>query len=471
MSNRGGSSSRGRASGSNVGPRSSEIAGPSTHRFADRRQERMRGAGTQVAMQRDFQFKLPAKRAAPRTSTTAAAAPGDASTSADGSGARKPGRPRGSGPRQKERAAAAAAAAAAQEASFDGAADFGDYPSVDDNSYSHNFDASTSMGVSRRVARPRSSGPISSTPAASRIRKQPRAPSGSSSQRVQPGDEIEDDEGSLGSRLSDMGDYGSNSNSYSSGGGADGVGMDVIDPALEEWDGGMNVEVDESLPMIPSPAASSSHHVDGSVRRMRPSSVGGASVSRLSIADSPSRVHGESPAARAAQRNLDARQRKRQGSPGAERLQRTSATATASAKRRGRPPKSATAAASRPRALLQEPSELDETMMDRTLVERQRGGSSAGAPVRPGREMQKRLKRALTLVFSASEASALPMMATTRPPLRLHERSANQPSISTTSTSSGASLTKNSGALSRSNLPKRPSWRSNRFANRSGPTF
>ncbi|SPO37123.1 uncharacterized protein PSFLO_02595 [Pseudozyma flocculosa] len=36
--------------------------GPSTHRFQDRRQERMRGAGTHAAIQKDFQFKLPPRK-------------------------------------------------------------------------------------------------------------------------------------------------------------------------------------------------------------------------------------------------------------------------------------------------------------------------------------------------------------------------------------------------------------------------
>jgi hypothetical protein len=103
MSGRG-TGSGGRRSSSNAASRPStsraaEVAGPSTHRFADRRQERMRGAGTAVAMQRDFQFKLPAKKSAPSTSATArapAASTGtqDTSVSTENSETRRrPGRP------------------------------------------------------------------------------------------------------------------------------------------------------------------------------------------------------------------------------------------------------------------------------------------------------------------------------------------------------------------------------------------
>ncbi|KAJ1022590.1 hypothetical protein NDA16_003579 [Ustilago loliicola] len=360
-----GSSSRGRASSSNALP--SDVAGPSSRRFAERRQERMRGAGTAVAMQRGFAFKLPPKRsgpsAAPRASTSKQA---DASISVDSTGApRKRGRPRGSGPRQRERAAVEAAAAAAAEAeeSFDGPADYGTYsPPIDENIdpalLSQRLDASSSIGVPRRVARP-DAGPMASTPAASRIiQKQPRAIPSSAGRSYT--DDRDDD---FGSQIGD--------------------GDDMID-ASPGWDANFG-QMDESLPMIPSPAASSSH-VDSSVRRMRPS------VSRLSNADS---THGDSPAARAAQRSMQSRQQRRQGNPGTERQ-----------KRRGRPPKSAAAQPSKRRALMQIPSEHDETVMDRTMLERQRGTApSTSGPAR-GKEMQKRLKRALTLVFSADSAAA-----------------------------------------------------------------
>ncbi|SPO27563.1 uncharacterized protein UTRI_04405_B [Ustilago trichophora] len=398
MSSRGGgNTSRAPGSGSNAASRQSDMARPSSHRFADRRQERMRGAGTAVAMQREFQFKLPPKR------TPAAAAPtrtsGDASTSIDSAGTtRKRGRPRGSGPRQKERAAAAAAAAQ-ESVDHDAAAhDFGGFspPPADEASL---MDASSSVGVARRVARPQSSGPISSTPAASRIRKDPSAASAASRQGVVSAQHsyLDQDEEELGSQLGDADDF-----SGSSGGDAGAAGMiDAASPG--DWDGGLAGDIDVSLPMIPSPAASSSH-IDNSVRRMRPN-VGGTSASRLSIADTT--THADSPAARAAQRNLDARQRRRQASPGTQRL-----PSAASAKRpRGRPPKSATTnAAKPPRALIQAPSDYDEeTLVDRTMVERQ-GRVSSGFNTRGSggvvgrKEMQKRLKRALTLVFSASSS-------------------------------------------------------------------
>lgn len=391
MSSRG-ASSRGRASGSNAASRPSNLAGPSTHRFAERRQERMRGAGTAVAMQRDFQFKLPPKRAT--TAATTSARDHDADTS---EARRKPGRPRGSGPRQREKAAAAAAAAAAG-GSFDNSANLDDFaPSAQDDPSlsSHRFDTSTSIGVARRVAPPQSSGPISSTPAASRIRKQLREPSSSvagsarKGARSAPSPYADADEEDLDSQIGDAGDYSH-----------DGTGSSAAAAMMDGspgWDAGMG-GADESLPMIPSPAASSSH-VDTSVRRMRPS-IGGASASRLSIADS---THADSPAARAAQRNLDARQSRRQRSPGVERLQRASASSRdATAKRRGRPPKGSTGAQPRSRALVQEPSEHDETVVDSTMVERQRARPAA-VPARPGRELQRRLKRALSLVFSPSE--------------------------------------------------------------------
>lgn len=387
MSGRG-VSSRGRASSSNARP--SDMAGPSSHRFADRRQERMRGAGTAVAMQRDFAFKLPPKKGASTSAAAAAAAPrastsrqADASISVDSTGApRKRGRPRGSGPRQRERAAAEAAAAAAAETqdSFEVPADYGAYsPPFDDENIdpallSQHLDASSSMGVARRVARP-DAGPMASTPAASRIiRKQPHISSsargGPSSARRGYDDDQESD---FGSQIGDVDDS-------NSSGRADAGVMDVS----AGWDANFG-QVDESLPMIPSPAASSSH-VDSSVRRMRPS-IGGTSVSRLSIADS---THGDSPAARAAQRNEQLRQQRRQGSPGTERQ-----------KRRGRPPKSTTTQPQKRRALMQVPSEYDETIMDRTMAERHRGTApSTSVPAR-GKEMKKRLKRALTLVFSA----------------------------------------------------------------------
>lgn len=53
--------------------------------------------------------------------------------------------------------------------------------------------------------------------------------------------------------------------------------------------------------------------------------------------------------------------------------------------------------------MLREPEEQDETVMDRTMIERQRGGA-VGGPARSGRDLQKRLKRALTLVYSATDA-------------------------------------------------------------------
>ncbi|GAC72980.1 hypothetical protein PANT_8c00008 [Moesziomyces antarcticus T-34] len=391
MSGRG-TGSGGRRSSSNAASRpstsrASEVAGPSTHRFADRRQERMRGAGTAVAMQRDFQFKLPAKKSAPSTSATArapAASTGtqDTSVSTENSETRRrPGRPRGSGPRQKERAAAAAAAAAA--ASAESSPDVSVVVDADTSLLpdqklnSSRPDASTSIGVPRRVARPHSSAPISSTPAPSRIQKPSLASASRASQR-----NARDADEDVDSQLGDEDDY------SLPGGGA------ALD-ASPGWDAGLD-DMDESLPVIPSPAASSSH-VDTSVRRTRPS-VGGASVSRLSIADSPStRAHVDSPAARAAKRSLDARQRRRQGSPGTERH------SAPTEKRRGRPPKSAVPAKSRSRALLREPVEQDETVMDRTMIERHRGGA-VGGPARSGRDLQKRLKRALTLVYSATDA-------------------------------------------------------------------
>lgn len=334
-------------------------------------------------MQRDFQFKLPAKRAAPAMTGGNA----DASTSTDTSlTKRKPGRPRGSGPKQKA-AAAAAAAAAASEASFDAGSSLNAYsppPEYDGGvPYSPHTDASGSMGVGRRVAKPRTSGPISSTPAPSRIRKQGQ--SHLSSSNIDPmlrGDH--DDE--LGSQLGE--DYSGSSAASAGGSGDSGANMDMS----TGWDaGGMDLGGDESLPMIPSPAASSSH-VDTSIRRMRPS-IGGTSVSRLSIASDPN-----SPAARAAQRNLDQRQRRRQASPGKERVYKQAAATAAAARQQARPPR---------RALVQIPSELDdETLMDRTVLERQRGNAAALASARaarPERDMQKRLKRALSLVFSASE--------------------------------------------------------------------
>ncbi|SPO32661.1 uncharacterized protein UTRI_04405 [Ustilago trichophora] len=402
MSSRGGgNTSRARGSGSNAASRPSDMTGPSSHRFADRRQERMRGAGTAVAMQREFQFKLPPKRTAAATAAAAAAAAATtrtsehASTSIDSEGtARKRGRPRGSGPRQKERAAAAQ-----QSFGHDAAApDFGGFspPPADQVSL---MEASSSVGVARRVARPQISGPISSTPAASRIRKDPSSASAASRQGLVSAQrsDLDQDEQELGSQLGDADEF-----SGSSGGDSGAAGM--IDPASPgDWQGGLAGDIDESLPIIPSPSASSSH-IDNSVRRMRPS-VGGTSVSRLSIADTT--THADSPAARAAQRNLDARQRRRQASPGAERLP----TAAAAKRPRGRPPKSTTInPAKRPRALIQAPSEYgDETLVDRTMVERQARVSSVfnsrgSGGVIGRKEMQKRLKRALTLVFSASSS-------------------------------------------------------------------
>lgn len=199
----------------------------------------------------------------------------------------------------------------------------------------------------------------------------------------------QDDE--LGSQLG--GDFSGSGAGASVGGSGSGGSMEVS----TGWDaGGMDLNENASLAMIPSPAASASH-VDTSVRRMRPS-IGGTSVSRLSIASDPN-----SPAGRAAQRKLDARQRRRQGSPDKERLYEQAAATAAAAKRRGRPPKSSSSRRER----VQIPSELaDETVMDRTMVERQRGDAAAQASARaarPERDMQKRLKRALSLVFSASE--------------------------------------------------------------------
>ncbi|TKY84683.1 hypothetical protein EX895_006585 [Sporisorium graminicola] len=385
------SGSRGGSVASNANQ--AALRATASNRFADRRQERMRGAGTAVAIQRDFQFKLPQKRptAAPTPNPDASA-----STSNDSSlTKRKPGRPRGSGPKQK--AAAAAAAAAAAEASFDAGSDlnaFSPPPLHDELLYSPHADASGSMGVGRRMARPRTSAPISSTPAPSRINKQTQHRTASSvAPSPRRGNDVYDDE-ELGSQI---GDYSGSSADASAGGSAGGAGMVVSPP---EWDGGMD-GVDESLPMIPSPAASS--HVDSSVRRMRPS-IGGASASRLSIAS-----HADSPAARAAQRNLDARQRHRQGSPGTQRISKQAplATAAAAKARGGRPPSKSAAIPSR-RALIQVPTEIeDETVMDRTMLERQRRAASISSAraARPGRELQKRLKRALSLVFSAEEAA------------------------------------------------------------------
>uniref|UniRef100_V5F2J3 Uncharacterized protein n=1 Tax=Kalmanozyma brasiliensis (strain GHG001) TaxID=1365824 RepID=V5F2J3_KALBG len=198
-----------------------------------------------------------------------------------------------------------------------------------------------------------------------------------------------DDDDEVGSQLGE--DYAGSSASASAGSGS---GPMIDEPY--DWSANLDPNLDpveESLPMIPSPVASSSH-VDASVRRMRPS-IGGTSVSHLSIASG-----GDSPAARAAQRNLDSRQRRRQGSPGSERIYKqaaaTAAAASIAAKRRGRPPKSASA----PRALIQLPTEQDdETVMDRTILERQRGATSAART----RETQKRLKRALSLVFSEAD--------------------------------------------------------------------
>ncbi|CDR87425.1 uncharacterized protein SPSC_00539 [Sporisorium scitamineum] len=354
----------------------------SSHRFADRRQERMRGAGTAVAIQRDFQFKLPSKRTAP-----ASTANPDASTSADSSlTRRKPGRPRGSG--LKQRAAAAAAAAAAADLNA-----FSPPPLHDELPYSPHTDASGSMGVGRRMARPRTSAPVSSTPAPSRITKQGQPRTASS---VAAATRRADDDEELGSQIGD--DYSGSSADASAGGSAGGAAMMDLSPP--GWDDGMDA-VDESLPMIPSPAASSSH-VDSSVRRMRPS-IGGASASRLSIAS-----HADSPAARAAQRNLDARQRRRQCSPGTQRIsnQAPTATTTAAKARGGRPTSKPANPAGR--ALVQIPTEIeDETVMDRTMLDRQgRGASTSTARAAPSsREMQKRLKRALSLVFSADEAA------------------------------------------------------------------
>lgn len=354
-------------------------------------------------MQRDFQFKLPSRRAGPPTDaqSTTTTRGADASVSTDTSETRrKPGRPRGSGPRQRERAAAEAAAA---QDSFDEPPDLGDESPPADHEpspYSHRIDTSSSTGVARRVAPPQSSGPISSTPAASRIRKQPTSLTGSSRNHPRSSSiasarrtYTQEDEEEFGSQPDDVDD-----NSRDDSGSSAGPQTGILN-ASSEWDAGY-AGMDESLPMIPSPAASSSH-ADASVRRMRPS-VGGTSVSRLSIADS-SHAHGDSPAARAAQRNLNARQQRRQGSPGQDRLDRKAVSSKdLAAKRRGRPPKSA--AIPRSGIVVQIPSENDETVMDRTMVERQRGRPSASASVRPGREMQKRLRRALTLVFSASEA-------------------------------------------------------------------
>lgn len=369
------SSSRGGGAANNGSAASR--ATTSTNRFADRRQERMRGAGTAVAIQRDFQFKLPPKRAG--AASTAATGP-DASTSADSSlGKRKPGRPRGSGAKQR---------AAAEEASFDAGSDlnaFSPPPMHDELPYSPHTDASGSMGVGRRMARPRTSAPISSTPAPSRIVKQGQQRAASPS-RAEDDDEEEEE---LGSQIGD--EYSGSSADASAGGSAGGAAglMDVSPPG---WDGGLDDGMDESLPMIPSPAASSSH-VDSSVRRMRPS-VGGVSASRLSIAS-----NADSPAARAAQRNLDARQRRRQGSPGTERIAKQAPPTAAKARGGRAAPKSAAIPLSR--ALFQAPSELDgdETAMDRTLLERQRRPASTSAAP-SSRETQKRLKRALSLVFA-----------------------------------------------------------------------
>ncbi|KAJ1035480.1 hypothetical protein NDA13_000892 [Ustilago tritici] len=384
-----GTSSRGRSSSSNARP--SDMAGPSSHRFAERRQERMRGAGTAVAMQRDFAFKLPPKRSGPSAAATASTSrQADASISVDSTGApRKRGRPRGSGPRQRERAAAAAAAAAAAEESFDSPADYSAYSlpideNIDPALLSQHLDASSSIGVARRVARP-DAGPMASTPAASRIiQKQLRASSSTCRAPSSVGQGYADDrDEDFGSQIGDVDD---NSRDDSNSSGGAGVGMMDASPGWNDNYG----QMDETLPMIPSPVASSSH-VDASVRRMRPS-IGGTSVSRLSIVGS---THGDSPAARAAQRNLQSQQQRRQGSPGSE-----------TQKRRGRPPKAAGAQPSKRRALMQEPSEYDETVMDQTMVERQRGSAPSNSGPARGKDLQRRLKRALTLVFSADSAAA-----------------------------------------------------------------
>lgn len=308
-------------------------AGPSTHRFQDRRQERMRGAGTQVAIQRDFQFKLP-----PATRPTAPAA-------STPSVPRKRGRPSNA---EKARRA-----------------------SLSNDAVSP---ASTSVGVARRAARP----PISSTPAASRTLTQPRR------SPLFRGPNSLDDEGS---QIGDEDDQ-----------------MPLDDEPFvqhdDEWNGSIP-QVDTSLPMIPSPSTPGLR----AVPRTRPS-LAASSVGNLSLGDNDE--YRDSPSSRAADRNLDARKRKRQSSPGAPRPRKPAAPKKAA---KPRQPKAA-------RAVLSVPVDYDEddSLQDRTIMEQRAGNTSrrvAGDTSRrfsavQGREMQKRLKRALSLVFSPEDAAELP---------------------------------------------------------------
>ncbi|SNX86103.1 uncharacterized protein MEPE_04812 [Melanopsichium pennsylvanicum] len=398
MSSRGGpSSSSPRRVGTSVSPRPSDIAALSSNRFAERRQERMRGAGTAVAIQRDFQFKLPAKRAAP--SATSSSTNKAASTSTHHSQSQRPrAKPPASGPKQRvavhsaEDPTAPQVTAQQQDQAEFFRAEFSPPPFSDAGS-STGLDASASIGVGRRVAR--LSGPISSTPAASRIRKQPVS-SHPSVQRSFP--DQDDDQDSLGSQLGD------DTDAFPVPADDEDVGM--IDPTLSrDWDDAAYTGVDESLPMIPSPAASSSH-IDTSIPRTRPS-IAGTSVSHLSIADT---THGvDSPAAHAAQRNLITRQQRRQPSPGIERQRQQQRVEK---RPRGRPPKSTSTQSHKPsRVLMQPPSEADQTALDRTIVEQNRRGAHS-APTTRAKEMQRRLKRALSLVFSPSDQDGADVLTT-----------------------------------------------------------
>lgn len=180
----------------------------------------------------------------------------------------------------------------------------------------------------------------------------------------------------------------------------------------DDWNSSIP-QVDTSLPMIPSPSTPGLRN--DAVPRMRPS-LGASSVGNLTLGDNE--AYRDSPSSRAADRNLDARKRKRQTSPGAaERQPRKIAAPKKAAAAKPRQP-----AGKAGRAVISVPVDYDEddSIQDRTLMDQQRAanssrrltGDSSTASRRmsavQGRDMQKRLKRALTLVFSPSDAADLP---------------------------------------------------------------
>ncbi|KAN0060026.1 hypothetical protein ACQY0O_007999 [Thecaphora frezii] len=374
----------------------------STHRFQDRRQQRMRGAGTHTAIQKDFQFKLPPRKLAPPPAQAQASA-SNATAPATQKSSRTPSS--ASSSRSLSRKTRAAT----------------------DDSNASAASSSTDSIASRRSRRY----PVSSTPAASRRassisqvglalgRSQSRRDESLQEIRSQASSDVDDDAGAA----------------------------TLASPALAEAGG--TFAPDLSIPAIPSPPSSASRLEASAGRNTSVSHRSDLEDSLVQLGPNDSLVSQdggaevlESPAATAVKRGQEARKRRRQASPGGESERRAAAAFQSSkkAKTHAIPPSAVATGASQDkdkgkareqdperdqnkvkgkgkakakpaRVTFEAPAEADMSDLDADMTyqdRRPRLGrlsvlGSVGPLTKPQqKQLEKRLRRALSLVVPKS---------------------------------------------------------------------